>query len=224
MIKQLRSVQILLLLLGSIVISSTAQAGKSYFINGIWVTFGSIDIEADMKGIKNPDVKPSIVAVDAELEQLDFYCLNPTSKTISPGESADRELSGIFPINSSAVLTDVGKTTVKLSFDNPEPTPADCVNPNWTPIPESVIASLVSIQLTYLDCPAADGTDANTCTDIVNGVEVIDADLLDPLGNYLSKYVLDKLYALCKVDPVWDEFGHVVIPEGGLVYQCAVIQ
>jgi hypothetical protein len=174
---------------------TVVQAGG---IGGWGFRIGSVDAHVDLSGVGNPSKKPSITVVDAKLEEISFLCVNPTDKNVAPGSAAERTVSGSDVIDAGN-LVGKGQATVDLSFDVPGP--FTCVNPNWTYIPHSEVAELLTVSIKWFACT---GVDTDPCYD----------------GNELTiaPQPIDSVSGICSVHPVLrNPDGSVV---SGQPYDC----
>jgi len=176
---------------------TTAHAG----ISGWAIKIGSVDVHVDLKGVGNPSTKPSITVVDATLEEIGFLCVNPADHNVAPGSAAQRTVTG-SDVMDTGNLVGKGKATVDLKFEVPGP--FTCVNPNWTYIPHSEAAQLITISIKWYACTGDVKTDSDPCYD----------------GNTLTIEAApsDSVSGMCSVYPVLrNPDGSVV---AGQVYDC----
>jgi hypothetical protein len=135
----------------SVVLSSflagSAQAG--FFTSGWGIVYGSIEVHANLKGIKNPTKKPSIVILDAILDEIEFLCLNPNGHNVAPGAAGVRIVS-VNNVLTNDNVEGKGKGSVDFTFEVPGQ--LDCVNPNWTFLPDSEVAKVILITMTWFEC------------------------------------------------------------------------
>lgn len=182
----------------SMLFVTTANAGS---ISGWGIRIGSVDVHVDLKGVGNPSTKPSITVVDATLEEIGFLCVNPTNHNVAPGSAAQRTLAGSDAMDAGN-LVGKGQATVDLKFEVPGP--FTCVNPNWTYVPNSVAAELITITIKWYACMGDVRTDSDPCYD----------------GNTLTvaSEPSDSVAGMCSIHPVLRNPDGSVVP--GQVYDC----
>lgn len=181
----------------AIVMSQSAMAG----ISGWALKIGSIDVHVDLTGVGNPSTKPTITVVDAALDQIEYLCLNPSDFNVAPGGAGQRQVSGSDVIDAGNLLGK-GKAVVDLSFEVPGP--FTCVNPNWTYLPDSEVAKLVTVTIKWFACTGDVRTDTDPCYE----------------GNTLTIEAApkDQVTGVCTVSPVLRNADGTVV--SGQVYSC----
>ena len=178
-----------------------AQAGR---IGGWAFSYGSIDVHIDLSGVKNPSVKPSIALVDAQLDQIEFLCLNPNNFNVAPGSAGQRVVTGSDVIDSGNILGK-GQGTVDLSFE----IPGDfvCVNPNWTFIPGTEVAKVILTTISWYEC-SGDVKDPNDT----------DGPCFDGNALTVKDKIIDQVEGVCTLNPVLRHADGTVIE--GQAYVC----
>jgi hypothetical protein len=179
-----------------------AQAGR---IGGWAFSYGSIDVHIDLSGVSGNYIKKaSIAVVDAQLDQIEYLCLNPSNFNVAPGSAGQRTVSGSDVIDSGNILGK-GQGTVDLSFE----IPGDfvCVNPNWTFIPGTEVAKVILTTISWF-----------ACSGDVNDPSDTDGPCFD--GNTLTvlERVIDQVEGVCTLNPVLRHADGTVIE--GQDYVC----
>lgn len=137
-------------------IFSSAVHARS--IGGWGVSYSSIKVHADLSGVKNPSVHPSVGVVDTMLEQIEYYCFNPSNYNVAPGSSGFREIMVADAIDEDNILGK-GQGTLDLTFEVPGP--FNCVNTNWEFLENSEVAKVISITITWYECSGDAKTEAD---------------------------------------------------------------
>lgn len=180
-----------------------SSSAFAYYIAGWGCYTGSVVTTIDLKNVPNPSTKPTIAAVDATLDQIEFLCVNPNDHSVAPGQAGQRTASTNQALTSGQIVDK--KATVNLSFEVPGP--FNCVNPNWTYIEDSAAAKQINITISYYECSGDPKTDADPCYD----------------GNELT--ITTKKAAVvegvCTINPVLRNDDYTVVK--GQVYACTTI-
>lgn len=176
-------------LIAALVWSCGINAG-SY--GGYIIRTGSVDMQFDLKGAANPEKKPQIIAVSGSVDQIEYLCFNPSNFNVAPGSAGQRSLGAQGVVLTNANFIGKGQATVSLSYEVPPP--FNCVNDNWTFIPDSEVAKSVSITANWYEC-----TD-ETCL------------------SYNTARPIDTLQLVCGLSPVQRNADGTVVKEQ--LYTC----
>jgi hypothetical protein len=134
-----------------------------YFVGGIPVYHSLGSTELLISQVPNPAVHPARVVRTMLVEEYEFLCLNPQGNQTSLSVSL-RNATATVSQDLTQGNWDKKKGTVTLApvtfnigfLANPN----DCVNPNWIPLPETLLATKVTETVETLLCD-----DAGNCVD-----------------------------------------------------------
>ena len=149
----------------------------------------------------NPDKKPSIVIVNARLDQIEYLCRNPSDYNVAPGSAGERTVTGSDVISPDNIVSN-GRAYVEITFEVPGP--FTCVNPNWSYINDSVAAKLISATMSTYYCTGDPSTDSDPC---FNGNELTIYDSPEATIN-----------TICTLDPILRNYDGTVV--AGQSYTC----
>jgi len=111
-------------------------------------------------GVPNPDTNPSSLICTVTIKSVEFLCLNPNSNQVNPGRSARRTVViGTAEFSSEGINKKKGTGTAEARIDSAAAlTNDDCVNPNWSVIPESVVVLTAEVEYKTVECNNLDCT------------------------------------------------------------------
>lgn len=176
-------------------------------IGGWGVSYGSINVKADLSGVKNPSVHPSVGIVDTKLEQIEYYCFNPNNYNVSPGSSGFREITVADAINDDNILGK-GQGFLDLTFDVPGP--FNCVNSNWEFLEGSEVAKFITITISWYECSgdAKTEADGDACFEQTPDGTIVTVE----------ETPIDEVKGICTLDPILRNDDMTVVE--GQVYRC----
>ena len=179
------------ILAGTIFIAA-ALTGNAHAlsISGWGFKIGSIEALVDLKGIPNPDTKPTAVFLTLNLTEVEVLCLNPVNYNVAPGTAGSRIVYISSPVEPNEIL-EKGKVEDHLvSYDlssGLDPETVRCNN-KWTPIISSAAAKAFHATIKVQYCQDESCTDGLTKGEDVVGVSCVlnpvlreDADGLDDI-------------------------------------------
>ncbi len=144
-----------------------AHLAGTAVINGYVRHVASLECGINIKGVASTTQHPAQFQCTATITLAEFLCENPTNHQVTPGQSARRVvIVGEDTFNAAAITKKKGIVTAQAHLDTGGEvivTDADCVNPNWHAIQESVLISEVSVLLQTFECGPNSTTE--TCVD-----------------------------------------------------------
>lgn len=154
-----------LIVIGVFVISVVAMSGthaNAQFFDGWgWFGFSSLTGEIDLRGVPKPDAKPTVVVVDASLNQIEILCKNPNGFSVAPGSASLRFVLR-HPIASQEVAKN-GQATVTVVFDLGDAESDVNCNNLWTVVQNSAAVTDMSVVLQVYRCTGDVKTDPEPC-------------------------------------------------------------
>jgi hypothetical protein len=137
-------------------------------ISGWGFKIGSVVATIDLKGVPNPNTKPSIAVVDATLDEIETYCRNPQGFIVAPGVAGTRTVFGVNQVDGGEI-TGRGTATVEIEFiiDGTD----SCLN-NWHYIEGSAAAKQITATIEYFLCSGEDIQ--SPCFDATNNVLTVE--------------------------------------------------
>ena len=154
-----------LIVIGVFVISVVAMSGthaNAQFFDGWgWFGFSSLTGEIDLRGVPKPDAKPTVVVVDASLNQIEILCKNPNGFSVAPGSASLRFVLR-HPIASQEVAKN-GQATVTVVFDLGDAESEVNCNNLWTVVQNSAAVTDMSVVLQVYRCTGDVKTDPEPC-------------------------------------------------------------
>jgi hypothetical protein len=195
---------VMLVLISSAVLINYAESRSA--AGYLWV--GSVCAHFDLSGVPNPDRKPSIAIADLDMQLIECICMNPNNHNVLPGEAGSREVTGTEEVTPDAIV-ERGQASLDICFDlDFAETPDSCVNPNWTPVENSCLPSLVAATLSWYACTGDTKTDPTPCYDDNNQLLIAN-----------NPYWIQNLD--CTLDPIErNPDGSVVT---GQIYDCVEV-
>lgn len=157
----------------------------------------------NLQGVPNPSSKPTIVVVDATLDEIEYFCVNPNNYNVAPGEAGSLTVMGTERVEDTDVTTN-GQATVNLIFNIDGP--YECVNPNWTYVDNTAAVKLVTVNLAYYECAGDPKVDDDPC-------------YLDGEPWYEVNKKAGSASGVCTLDPV-ERDPYTLIPVPGQIYEC----
>jgi hypothetical protein len=134
-----------------------------YFVGGVPIYHSLGSTELLISQVPNPAAHPAKVVRTMLIEEYEFVCLNPQGNQTSLSVSL-RSATAVVSQDLTQGNWDKKKGTVTLApvtFNTDFlARPEDCVNPNWIPLPETVLATKVTETVETLLCD-----DAGNCVD-----------------------------------------------------------
>lgn len=155
-----RLLLISLLGIGAVAMSVT-HANAQFFDGGGWFGFSTLTGIIDLRGVPNPDRKPTIIVVDASLNQIEVLCKNPQGFNVTPGTASLRFVLS-HPITDQEVA-DNGQATVEVTFDLGDAENNVECNNLWTVVPGSAAVVDMSVTLQVFRCTGNVKTDPDPC-------------------------------------------------------------
>ncbi len=196
-----------LLVLSAVVMLGTEASAQSFDGWG-WFGFSEVTGVIDLRGVPNPDTKPTIVFVTATLNVVEVMCTNPNDMTgpAQPGNAGVREVSAANQVSPQEVVGR-GQATVTITFDlGFAETNASCVNPNWNVVIGSAGVKDMSVKMEVFRCTGDVKTDPDPCFE---GTTLT----VDPAKDTVNLH--------CTLDPIdRDEFLHT---SSGQVFTCVEV-
>jgi hypothetical protein len=153
-----------LIVIGVLVISAVAMssthANAQFFDGWGWFGFSILTGQIDLRGVPKPDAKPTIVVVDARLNQIEILCRGPQGQLVSGAASLRLVLS--HPIASQEVAKN-GQAMVTVTFDLGDAESSINCNNNWTVVSNSAAVTDMSVDLQVFRCTGDVKTDPEPC-------------------------------------------------------------
>jgi len=152
----------------------------------------------DLRGVPNPDTKPTVVIVGASFLAIEVLCLNPAGHIV-PGVPGQLKIATGNQVDKGDIVSR-GRALVPVTLPFAE-TDATCVNSNWIPNSAVVTDMLVTIQ--WFRCQGGDLTDNDPCfddttptigttpVDSVTAECILDPVLRNPDGTVVHGQVMD---------------------------------
>jgi len=177
-------------------------------ISGWGFKIGSVVATIDLKGVPNPNTKPSIARVTATLDEIESYCLNPINFNVAPGVAGIRTVVGTNEVEN-AEITGRGTATVDITFEIDGT--FSCVNPNWNYIEGSAAAKQITTRIEYFLC-SGDKNDSDPCFDeiVVDGKTISILTVEEKRSGFVT--------GVCALHPVLR--GSNYLPISGQQYTC----
>jgi hypothetical protein len=150
-----RRVRMIGLLVMSAVMMLVTDANAQFFDGWGWFGFSAVHGVIDLRGVPNPDTKPSFVQIKLTLKSIAIVCKNPNNSTTpaSPGSAGDRTVTLGQPITLANFTGDPGQAQVTFDVDlSFAEVDTNCVNPNWTHITGSAAVGLILAEMKSYRC------------------------------------------------------------------------
>jgi hypothetical protein len=148
-------------LVTSVLAMSSSNANAQFFNGGGWFGFSTLTGLIDLRGVPNPDSKPTVVVVDASLNQIEILCKNPNGFSVAPGSASQRFVLS-HPIESQEVAKN-GQAQVTIEFDLGDSESSINCNNKWTVIQNSAAVTDMSVVLQVFRCTGNVKTDPEPC-------------------------------------------------------------
>ncbi len=153
----------LLLLVPLVLLVGNAEARG---ISGwAWSCCSAMEGDIELKGVPNPNTKPTIVLADAAFGTVEILCRNPADNGVFNGTAFDAIVSD-FKILEDTDLTGNGKASVSISYDLAGfEDPAYCPNDNWDVLEDSPWLLDMTVSLKWYFCTGDDTGGSDPCYD-----------------------------------------------------------
>lgn len=164
------------------------SASAHYTIIAGKMVYHSLQCDAVLKSVPNPDAHPGELECVASTALIEVLCENPTNHQVAPGQSATQVvLVGEKQIDQSDITDKVrGKANVSVVLpDDSLLKPEFCVNSNWNPI--DVIVRATSATLKAYKC---EGPDADPCSEKIL-TSTLEMNCALPAGYGFDNYPLN---------------------------------
>jgi hypothetical protein len=153
-----------LVLVGGLVVSVIAllciDVGAQSFNGGGWFGFSTLTGLIDLRGVPNPDSKPTIIVVDASLNQIEVLCRGPQGQLVAGAATLRFVLS--HPVAAREVAKN-GQATVEITFELGDAESNINCNNNWTVVQNSAAVTDMSVVLQVFRCTGNTKTDPAPC-------------------------------------------------------------
>ena len=162
-------------LLGLGLVATASPEANAQISGWGWFGFSSIHGTINTAHTPPPQTKPSAVSATVNAT-IQIACKNPANNGISNGNAFQKSLTGFTPVDVGNITdrkSGKASTEVNLNLEIFED-PANCTNPNWTPVKDSAMALAFSGDVTWcliddsgaLDCSRKGFLDKDgvTCT------------------------------------------------------------
>ncbi|RPI71202.1 MAG: hypothetical protein EHM38_04215, partial [Geobacteraceae bacterium] len=135
---------------GVFLIAAFSSNAYALSIAGWGFKIGSIEADLVLKGVPNPDVKPTLVTLHLILTDIEVLCLNPQSKNVAPGQAGIRSATVSEPITTEDKLSEEqGKVNKTVSYALMLNAGEIACNNLWIPIPSSAAAKAFAATITF---------------------------------------------------------------------------
>lgn len=172
-----------------VVLAQAVNASAHYTIVAGKLFYHSLQCDAVLKSVPNPDAHPGEVECAASTSLIEVLCQNPAGSDVLPGQSATQVvIVGEDQIDQDDI-TDKKKGKANVSVVLPDDSllkPEFCVNPNWDPIDVIVRATSATFKAYKCEGPDEDPCSEKILTSTLETNCVLpagyDFDNLPPLG------------------------------------------
>ena len=130
-------------------------------IGGYLVHVASLGCGITVGGVPNPDTNPSALVCEVTVKAVEFLCQNPAGNQVSPGQSARRTVIIGAPgqFEPDDIDKKKGTGTAEVHIDTAAAvTSEDCVNPNWSVLPDTIVVLDADVLYKTVECANADCT------------------------------------------------------------------